>query len=145
MSEIQINRVFDAPRELVWRAWVDPAQLTRWYGPRGVSTPREGITVDLRPGGAWSALMINDETGEEYPSGGEYVEVAEPERLVFTWGDPADPSSMTRCEVELAERGGKTEMSFRQTGLTDLHRRSGVHEGWSSALDKMTELLIGGQ
>jgi uncharacterized protein YndB with AHSA1/START domain len=145
MSEITINRVFAAPRALVFRAWTDPGQLTRWYGPRGVSTPRDRIDFDPRPGGTWSVVMVNDETGEEYPTGGVFHEVTEPERLVFTWGDPARQESMTLCEVEFADLGDKTEMSFRQTGLTGEHRCAGVHDGWSSALDKLTELLTGGQ
>lgn len=49
--EFTITRVFDAPRELVFRAWTDPEQLTRWFGPRGVTTPRSSIETDVRPGG----------------------------------------------------------------------------------------------
>ncbi|MBA2324674.1 MAG: SRPBCC domain-containing protein [Pseudonocardiales bacterium] len=141
MSELTITRVFDAPRELVFRAWVDPDQLVRWYGPRGVHTPKETIEFDVRPGGGWRLTMVNDETGEQYPTGGVFHEIVEPARLVFTWGDPARADSMTTVTVTFTERGDKTEMFLHQTGLTDLHRRAGVHDGWSSALDKFADLM----
>ena len=140
MTELTITRVFDAPRELVFRAWIDPDQLARWYGPTGMSTPRETIEFDARPGGRWSLTMVDDETGDEYPTGGVFQEIAEPERLVFTWGDPSRRDSMTTVHVTLVERGDKTELTMHQTGLTDEHQRADVRDGWSSALDKLAEL-----
>ena len=82
--EFTIVRELDAPRDLVFRAWTDPEHLTRWFGPRGFSTPRTSIATDLRPGGTWRATMVLDETGQEFPTGGFYLEVREPERLVLT-------------------------------------------------------------
>jgi hypothetical protein len=73
--EFTITREFAAPRELVFRAWTDPEHLTRWYGPRGFTTPRDSIAADVRPGGTWRATMIVDETGQEIPTGGFYLEV----------------------------------------------------------------------
>jgi uncharacterized protein YndB with AHSA1/START domain len=143
MTELTITRVLDAPRELVFRAWIDPDQLVRWYGPTGVHTPRETIDFDVRVGGRWRLTMVNDETGEEYPTGGEFHEIAEPERLAFTWGDPARADSMTVVTVTFADLGGKTEMTLHQTGLTDEHQRAGVHDGWSTALDKFAEIFGG--
>src|SRR5438093_9715892 len=81
--EFTITRVFDAPRELVWKAWTDPEQVARWFGPRGISTPRSTITMDVRPGGTFALTMIGDDDGKEYPSGGTFLEVVEPERLVW--------------------------------------------------------------
>lgn len=141
MSELTITRVFDAPRELVFRAWIDPDQLARWYGPAGVSTPRETIEFDVRPGGRWSLTMVNDETGDEYPTGGVFHEIAEPERLVFTWGDPARQDLMTTVSVTLVDLGDKTELTMHQTGLTDEHQRAGVRDGWSTALDKFATIF----
>ena len=78
-----IDRVFDAPRERVWKAWADPAQAKRWMGPHGfTATHLEG---ELRPGGAWRACLRRDADGEELWQGGVYREVVEPERLVFTF------------------------------------------------------------
>jgi uncharacterized protein YndB with AHSA1/START domain len=50
-GEFTIRRILDAPRELVWEAWTDPEHLSRWWGPRGLSTPMSTIELDLRPGG----------------------------------------------------------------------------------------------
>jgi uncharacterized protein YndB with AHSA1/START domain len=141
MSELTITRVFDAPRALVFQAWLDPDQLARWYGPRGVHTPRETIDFDVRLGGRWRLTMINDETGEEYPTGGVFHEIVEPERLVFTWGSPDDTDSTTTVRLTFIDLGDKTEMTLHQTGLTDVHHRAGVQDGWSTALDKFAEMF----
>jgi len=136
--EFTITRVFDAPRELVFRAWTDPAHLAAWFGPRGCTTPLSTIAADVRPGGSWRATMIRDDTSVEYPTGGFYIEVREPERLVFTWTEPGggDESIVT---VVLADIGGHTEMTFHQAGFTSDETRTGVHEGWSSSFDRLAE------
>ena len=64
-QEFTITRVFDAPRELVWKAWTDPEQVARWYGPRGFSTPRSTITMDVRRGGTFALTMVDDNDGTE--------------------------------------------------------------------------------
>lgn len=85
-AEFTITRIFDAPRDLVWQAWTDPDEAARWWHPEGVSSPREHVTIDPRVGGTYRYLMINDENGAEFPTGGTYLEVDEPKKLVFTWG-----------------------------------------------------------
>jgi uncharacterized protein YndB with AHSA1/START domain len=139
--EFTITRVFDAPRELVFRAWTDPAQLTMWFGPRGCTTPRSTIATDVRPGGAWRATMIRDDNGAEYPTGGFYIEVLEPERLVFTWADPGGNGEESVVTVVLTDLGGSTEMTFHQAGFTTDDARTGVQNGWSSAFDRLTDHL----
>jgi uncharacterized protein YndB with AHSA1/START domain len=137
--EFTIRRELDAPRELVFRAWTDPEHATRWFGPRGCSTPRESIAMDVRPGGHWRATMVLDQTGQEFPTGGFYLEVREPERLVFTWREPGGDSEAV-ITVELADLGGgRTAMTFHQAGFTSEESRRGVHDGWSSAFDRLTE------
>ncbi|TQM03922.1 SRPBCC family protein [Pseudonocardia kunmingensis] len=137
--QFTIVRELDAPRELVFRAWTDPEHLTRWFGPRGCSTPRASIAMDVRPGGTWRATMVVDETGQEFPTGGFYLEVREPERLVLTWREPGGDSESV-VTVELADLGdGRTAMTFHQAGFTTEETRRGVHEGWSSAFDRLTE------
>jgi uncharacterized protein YndB with AHSA1/START domain len=138
--EFTIHRVFDAPRDLVFQAWTDPAHLAGWYGPVGCTAPRESIRMDLRPGGSWSALMVNDENGEQYPTGGVYREVNAPERLVFTWGDPADDRESV-ITITLAEVDGKTSMTFHQAGFVEERQREMVNSGWSSAFEKLTEYV----
>jgi uncharacterized protein YndB with AHSA1/START domain len=134
--------VLAAPRELVFQAWTDPSHVTRWFGPRGFTTPLCSIAMDVRPGGAWRATMINDADGVEYPTGGFYIEVAEPERLVFTWGAPAEAGTEPEesvVTVVLADLGGRTEMTLHQAGFSTDESRDSHHDGWSSALDRLTD------
>lgn len=137
--ELVINRVFDAPRELVWKAWTE--DMDQWSAPRGFTIPlSEG---DLRPGGAWRAKMVTPE-GKKLPLGGVYREVVPPERLVFThaWDDDnGKPGPETVVTVTLVARGGKTEMNFRQTGFDSVDSRNGHADGWGQCFDRLEELL----
>jgi uncharacterized protein YndB with AHSA1/START domain len=83
--------------------------------------------------------MIRDDDGAEYPTGGFYIEVSEPERLVFTWGAPGDTRRESVVTVELADLDGRTEMTLHQAGFTTDDSRDSHHDGWSSALDRLTE------
>ncbi len=116
---IVIVRVFDAPRELVFKAWTEPERFATWFGEHGSSIPLESISMDARPGGAWSAVMIHGPERIEIPFSGEFREVVEPERVVMTLVDPSDPDS-GNIEVLSAEfrdlGGGRTEMTFTQRG-----------------------------
>jgi len=140
--ELVINRVFDAPRELLWKAWTDPEMMKVWSAPRGFTIPRsEG---ELKVNGTWHATMVKPD-GEELNLGGRYLEIVEPERLVFThvWmdenGNPTSPDST--CTVTLTARGNKTEMNFRQTGFDSEGARDGHNEGWNECFDKLDEML----
>jgi uncharacterized protein YndB with AHSA1/START domain len=140
-NELVINRVFDAPRDLVWKAWTDPEMMKEWSAPRGFTLPiSEG---DLRPGGTWRAQMRKDD-GTELDLGGVYREIAAPERLVFThvWMDEnGKPGPETLITVTFTDRGGKTEMNFRQSGFDSVESRDGHSEGWNECFDKLAELL----
>jgi uncharacterized protein YndB with AHSA1/START domain len=133
--------VFNAPRDIVWKAWTDPEQLKEWSAPNGFTLPiSEG---DLRPGGAWRAQMRKDD-GTELDLGGVYREIAAPERLVFThvWMDEnGKPGPETLVTVTFTDRGGKTEMNFRQSGFDSVESRDGHSEGWTECFDKLAELL----
>jgi uncharacterized protein YndB with AHSA1/START domain len=131
--EFTITRVYDAPRELVWRAWTDPEHMAAWFGPRGITTPRSTITVDLRPGGAFEFTMVSDDDGTEYPSGGTFVEVQAPERLV--WRDRDIDLLVT---VTFADLGGRTEMTCHVVGETG---GAEAYDGWSTMFDKLGELV----
>ena len=139
--DLVIDRVFDAPRERVWKAWTDPEQLKQWSAPGGFTIPlSEG---DLRPGGSWQATMVKPD-GTELRPGGKYREIVEPERLVFThaWYDEnAVPGPETFVTVTLKDRSEKTDMNFRQTGFTSGGERDGHAEGWTECFDKLSELL----
>ncbi|MFI5014533.1 MAG: SRPBCC domain-containing protein [Hyphomicrobiales bacterium] len=140
--ELVITRVFDAPRELVFKAWTDPAQARHWMGPRGfTATHAEG---ELRPGGAWRACLRRDETGEELWQGGVYREVVEPERLVFTFawdGEDGRPGHETLVTITFAEQAGKTSMTFRQAVFETVAQRDGHLGGWTNTFERLAEQL----
>lgn len=140
-NELVITRVFDAPRELVWKAWTDPEMMKEWSAPRGFTLPvSEG---DLRPSGAWRAQM-RKEDGTELGLGGVYREITAPERLVFThvWMDEnGKPGPETVVTVTFIDRSGKTEMNFRQSGFDSVESRDGHGEGWNECFAKLAELL----
>jgi uncharacterized protein YndB with AHSA1/START domain len=140
-NELVINRVFDAPRDLVWKAWTDPEMMKEWSAPRGFTLPiSEG---DLRPGGEWRAQMRKGD-GTTLDLGGVYREIAAPHRLVFThaWMDEnGNPGPETLVTVTFADRGGKTEMNFRQSGFDSVESREGHSGGWNECFDQLAELL----
>ena len=142
--QFTITRVFDAPRERVWRAWTDPDEAPYWLHPRGVTTPRESVAFDVRTGGRYRYTMIASD-GTEYPTAGTYREVAPPDRLVFTWGNPGDADeAMPLITVELAQHGRageQTRMTFHLEGLAGQPGDEYVHDGWSEALDLFAERL----
>ena len=78
MVKLEFVRTYAAPRQLVWDAWTDPDQIAQWWGPRGISTPRESIELDLRPGGRMRFDMVDDATGARYPNSGTMIEVDPP-------------------------------------------------------------------
>lgn len=139
--ELVITRVFDAPRQLVWKAWTEPERIKQWLAPKDFTIPvAEG---DLRPGGAWRSSMRKPD-GTDLWLGGVYREIVEPERLVFThaWLDEkGKPGPETLVTVTLTARGSKTEMSFRQTGFDSAKSREGHAGGWNECFDKLEELL----
>jgi uncharacterized protein YndB with AHSA1/START domain len=131
--EFTITRVYDAPRELVWKAWTDPEHVARWFGPRGFTTPRSTITMDVRTGGSFELMMVADDDGREYPAGGTFLEVEEPERLV--WRDRDVDLTVT---VTFTDVGGRTEMTCHVVGKTG---GAQAYDGWSTMFDKLGELL----
>ncbi|MBT2517362.1 SRPBCC domain-containing protein [Streptomyces sp. ISL-90] len=145
-KQFTITRVFDAPRETIWRAWTDPDEAATWWHPRGVTTPRESVEIDVRPGGRYRYTMIAPD-GTEYPTAGVYREVVEPERLVFTWGSPGDADDAAPLiTVTLADLGDRTEMTFHLDGIAGGPGDENVYDGWASAFDVLDERLgAGGQ
>jgi uncharacterized protein YndB with AHSA1/START domain len=130
--EIVTTRVFDAPRELVFRAWTDPKALVKWWGPNGFTTTSQEF--DLRPGGAWR-LVMHGPDGTDYPGEFRFVEIAGPERLVLDHISPPN-FRLTICFEELA---GKTKIIFRQLFDTPQTYRSVKHlalPGNEQLLDK---------
>ena len=140
--EITITRVFDAPRELVWKAWTEPDRLARWWGRRGWNAVAASITMDVRPGGVFRLTSVNEQDGRRMPQEGVYREVVEPERLVLeeaaedAWHDGAV------TVVTFADLGdGRTEMTFQATIRTSDEMRGVARRGIADAFDRLAEHL----
>jgi uncharacterized protein YndB with AHSA1/START domain len=88
-QKILITRVFEAPRELVFRAWTDPDEVAAWYGPEHFDTPRERIHIDLRVGGRYELTMVQRDGGAEFAIGYDILELVEPELIVLAVGPDA--------------------------------------------------------
>jgi uncharacterized protein YndB with AHSA1/START domain len=136
-----INRVFDAPRHLVFEAWTKKEHLEKWSAPRGFTIPwSEG---DLRPGGRWKCHMIAPD-GVEHRAGGVYREIIPDELLVFTHGWEEDNGKVeheTVVTIRFAEEGGKTRMTFEQGTFKSVESCAGHKGGWSQGFEKLAELL----
>jgi uncharacterized protein YndB with AHSA1/START domain len=145
-KQFTITRVLDAPRAQVWRVWTDPEEAPHWLHPRSLTTPRDSVEFDVRPGGAYRYTMVAPD-GTEYPSGGTYREVVPPERLVFTWGGPDDPdATMPVVTVQLDEQGASGEqtlMTFRVVGVEGQPGDNNFYDGWAEALDLLVERVAG--
>jgi len=143
-KQFTITRVFDAPRETIWRAWTDPDEAPIWWHPRGVTTPRETVELDVRPGGRYRYTMVGPD-GTEYPTVGVYREITPPERLVMTWASPDDADDIAPViTIELAEhgeRGEQTHMTFHVLGIDAAPGDENVYDGWDSAFDLLVERL----
>jgi uncharacterized protein YndB with AHSA1/START domain len=136
-DELTYTRVFDAPRALVFRCMIDPEHLTKFWGPTGVSTPIENITVDARPGGVFETVMVNDADGSEYPMRAVYLEVTEPERLA--WTDPDTGMTTTSTFVDLGD--SRTEVRIHQTKVPEPFRSADAQAGFSTSLDRFATYL----
>jgi uncharacterized protein YndB with AHSA1/START domain len=139
--ELVITRVFDAPRELVFKAWTDPALAMGWFGPR--DHPATRLQMDVRPGGAWRGCLRSTESGKELRLGGMYREIVAPERVVFTfaWDEEGERGLETLVTLTFAEEGGKTRMTFRQTPFQSIEERDGHRGGWTSSFDRLEEYV----
>jgi uncharacterized protein YndB with AHSA1/START domain len=139
--EIEITRVFDADRELVFEAWTNPIHLARWWGPQGFSNPI--CEVDLRVGGKWRVVMRAPD-GSEIPFTAVYREVVPPERLVFSSvaKDAAGNPVLEGATTVLFEHfNGQTKLTVRARAKAlvpeAIIRLGGMYEGWSSSLDRL--------
>jgi uncharacterized protein YndB with AHSA1/START domain len=139
---ITITRVFDAPRELVFKAWTEPERFVRWFGLGDSEVPLSTIAMDVRPGGAWRATMFAGPDRYQIQWRGVYHEVVEPERLVFTITDQPDGEQEV-VTVILTDLGDdKTEMVFHQGGghlPPDEYPRA--KQGWSGFFERLAEYL----
>ena len=139
--ELVITRIFDAPRDEVFRAWTELDRVARWWGPQGFVTTY--CDMDIRPGGTFRVCMRSPQ-GAEHWKRGVYREVVAPERLVFTfaWEDAeGKPGHQTLVTVTFVERGGRTELTLRQAIFETVTARDDHRRGWTSTLQRFAEYL----
>lgn len=143
--EIVLTRVFDAPRELVWKAWTDPAHISEWWGPRGFTTTIH--EMDLRRDGVWKHTMHGPD-GTNFPHECIFVEVVEPERIVYTQSSGREGASDFQCEFAwmFEEQGERTKLTLRMlfsspAALEHVVREYGAIEGATQTFDRFAEYL----
>jgi uncharacterized protein YndB with AHSA1/START domain len=141
-QQVLITRIFEAPRELVFAAWTDPAQVALWFGPEQFDTPRDGVAIDLRVGGRYTLTMVERESGREHPVEYEIVEL-DPPRLLVLRCEPMPEMGMhepTFTRVELHDHGGKTRMTLSDGPYTEAGH---AEAGWHAAFGKLDALVTG--
>jgi uncharacterized protein YndB with AHSA1/START domain len=136
-GELIFTRVFDAPRDLVFRCMTEPEHLTHFWGPAGVSAPLDKIKVDARPGGVFESVMVNDADGSEYRLRVIYDEVTEPERLA--WTDPGSGMITTSTFTDLG--GNRTEVRIHQARVPEPFRSPEAQAGFLTSLDRFAAYL----
>jgi uncharacterized protein YndB with AHSA1/START domain len=135
---ITITRIFDAPRERVWKEWTEPERFADWYGGAEAECPLDSVSMDVTPGGRWRLTMFAGSGRREIQWKGEYREVIEPERLVFTVSDRPGDDNWELVTVILTDLGdGRTEMHFEQRGTLPPEVYERAARGWSTFFDRM--------
>lgn len=152
-NEIVVTRIFDAPRELVWKAWTDSERMKLWWGPAVFTAPV--CKIDLRVGGKYLFCMRSPQ-GQDYWSTGVYREIVPPSRLVYVdnfadaqgnivpashYGLPGDWPSQIVVTVTLEEENGKTKMTMRQQGIPSGMMSEMTSQGWNGSFDKLAASL----
>ena len=144
--DLVITRTFDAPRELVFKAWTDPTHVAQWWGPKYFTNPV--CELDVRPGGA-ILIHMRGPDGVVYPMKGVFHEIVEPERLVFTSSAFEDEEGNPQLEalntVTFAEHEGKTKLTLHAVVVKATPAAKGalqgMEEGWNQSLDRLAEYL----
>jgi uncharacterized protein YndB with AHSA1/START domain len=151
-----VSRVFDAPRELVWRAWTDPKYVMQWWGPKGFTCP--SCTMDLRVGGKFHICMRTPD-GQEFWNGGEYHEIVPHEKIVSemyfsdSQGNKVEPAEYG-IEHEAIDGAydvttfeylgnGQTKLTFIGNEAMEEAKESGQLEGWVEILEKVAAVVAG--
>lgn len=147
VNELTLTRVFDAPREVVFQAWVERDRLQRWWGPKGFTNPV--CEIDPRKGGS-ILIHMRAPDGVTHPMTGTFLEVSAPERLVFdsaALDQNGNEMFRVRNTVTFEAQGNKTKLTLhaQATMTTPVAGRflAGMEMGWSMSLDRLAEQLTG--
>jgi uncharacterized protein YndB with AHSA1/START domain len=148
--KLQLTRVFDAPREMVFRAWTDASQFQQWFGAAACDgAALRTVKADARIGGKYR-LQVRKNDGEFFTTVGTYREVKPPEKLVFTWAFEKDGSGDEFGEVEPPEmlvtiefraRGKQTELVLTHEKFASVESRDRHNEGWNRCLDSLGKFV----
>jgi uncharacterized protein YndB with AHSA1/START domain len=154
VERMTITRVFDAPRDLVWKAWTDPKYVMQWWGPKGFTSPV--CNIDFREGGKFLCCMKSPD-GQEFWNAGEYHEIVPYEKIVSTMyfsdseGNKVDPEHYgieheaieDAHDVTLFEDlgNGQTKLTFIGNEPMESAKNSGQVEGWNEILDKVATVI----
>jgi uncharacterized protein YndB with AHSA1/START domain len=141
-QEISFACVFDAPRELVFKAYTDPDLLPQWLGPKQLAMT--SVETHLTPGGRWR-FVHRAPDGGEYAFHGVYHDVVEPERIVRTFEFAGAPGHVSLETATFEERDGRTRVVgtsvFQSVGDRDAHLAAGMEKGLGESLDRLADLL----
>lgn len=134
-DELVYERVFQAPRELVWQCLTQPTELAQFWGPREMTTPLDDIVVELRPGGRFETLMVGPHGS--YRMVATFTDIVPPVRLAWV-----EPSSEMHTISTLDDRGGdRTAVVITQRHVPEAMRRAEARAGFRTSLDKLDEHL----
>ncbi len=139
--ELTVSRVIDAPRDLVFKAWTEPEQIARWWGPKGYTTVE--YQMDVRPGGAYRFVMRSPE-GTDHRKRGIYREIVVPERIVFTfaWEEPDGRlGHELLVTVTLEDLGSTTRLTLHQGLFDKVEWRDSHVLGWTSCLERFADYM----
>jgi uncharacterized protein YndB with AHSA1/START domain len=138
-GEFTYRRVHHASRELLFDCLTQPEHLTRFWGPDGTTTPVDGITVELRPGGVFEALMVNNSDGSSYAMRGVYREVLRPERLVWIEHDVEGGMTTTITLTDVGD--GRTEVVTHQSNVPPLMAGPEARRGFETSLRRFADYV----
>jgi uncharacterized protein YndB with AHSA1/START domain len=133
-GEMTYRRIHHAPRDLLFDCMTQPEHLTRFWGPDGTTTPVDGITVDLRPGGTFETVMVSDADGSRYTMRAVYAQVQRPDKLV--WTEPGVEGGMTTTITFTDLGDGRTEVITHQTNMPAEFLSPQAQQGFMASLDR---------
>lgn len=151
MSSITITRQFKAPREAVWKAWVEPLHFKMWWGPKNFTCP--SARMDVEVGGEYIWCMQGPDK-QQYWTTGEYEEVVPMEKLVYTdsfadehghkvpashYNMPGEWQMETKVTVLLVDKAGGTEMIVKHEGIPEGEMSTQCSAGWNESFDKLAK------